>query len=673
MVQKDVIQEHSVSRSMSDRKRQALSSVYLCFLICLVTGILEERIACPENISALLGKNVSLKCVLEARKETKLIQTQWMKQNNGKRFMVAIHNHQHGTSYNKSIPNTMLLIQNNQSSTLMLSNLKFSFSGTYWCEFVTFPSGILSSKINLSIEIEEEELPQTTIEILENESLEIPSMMNESKITGSKFWVKWNVKENGNEMTLATSDSEGNTALYEDRIQLHNWTLYLNPVKIRDDGMTLISYFKSKYKKVKGSFRIRVFGLNKSVHGDFHILNETSLVCTTWKAYPKPHVIWYRNGKPFHPEEKGVTAQQVFIDSDGLQSVRSILSLTQAAHREQWTCMAVFFLPKNETIQACFANISLPVYLGDIQMNISEDVVVHLNENLTVLCNASGSIIPVYAWMQDNQTVSNSSLLVLKNITQMEAGSYWCVAFLSGTDILKNKSFTITLEKDKELTTSTPSKITWHLSTYRTSEYPSITHSGSAGHPKNTTPESTAYGLEVTELLNTKSASKATSSKNNSEYSPAQQWTSNTKSESKATSSKNNSEYSPAQQWTSRGNRAGKSTVSLRYELSSVTYLLSAISKDTFLITRDDSSTSIKHNIQAADAITGQDGTAWPTIVTVLLLVCVILIGFAIRRWLEYKREIIDGPPPFKPPPPPLNYHAMLSHDICEGHINSYP
>ncbi|XP_043928650.1 T-cell surface protein tactile isoform X3 [Protopterus annectens] len=653
MVQKDVIQEHSVSRSMSDRKRQALSSVYLCFLICLVTGILEERIACPENISALLGKNVSLKCVLEARKETKLIQTQWMKQNNGKRFMVAIHNHQHGTSYNKSIPNTMLLIQNNQSSTLMLSNLKFSFSGTYWCEFVTFPSGILSSKINLSIEIEEEELPQTTIEILENESLEIPSMMNESKITGSKFWVKWNVKENGNEMTLATSDSEGNTALYEDRIQLHNWTLYLNPVKIRDDGMTLISYFKSKYKKVKGSFRIRVFGLNKSVHGDFHILNETSLVCTTWKAYPKPHVIWYRNGKPFHPEEKGVTAQQVFIDSDGLQSVRSILSLTQAAHREQWTCMAVFFLPKNETIQACFANISLPVYLGDIQMNISEDVVVHLNENLTVLCNASGSIIPVYAWMQDNQTVSNSSLLVLKNITQMEAGSYWCVAFLSGTDILKNKSFTITLEKDKELTTSTPSKITWHLSTYRTSEYPSITHSGSAGHPKNTTPESTAYGglfaampffLRMWHILTSLSVCTHLSATASGMFLDIAVEILTTDTSCK---------------W--------------RYELSSVTYLLSAISKDTFLITRDDSSTSIKHNIQAADAITGQDGTAWPTIVTVLLLVCVILIGFAIRRWLEYKREIIDGPPPFKPPPPPLNYHAMLSHDICEGHINSYP
>ncbi|KAM6288445.1 T-cell surface protein tactile isoform 2-T2 [Spheniscus humboldti] len=53
----------------------------------------------------------------------------------------------------------------------------------------------------------------------------------------------------------------------------------------------------------------------------------------------------------------------------------------------------------------------------------------------------------------------------------------------------------------------------------------------------------------------------------------------------------------------------------------------------------------------------------WPTVVAVLLLFCSFLIALGIRKWCQYQKEIMNRPPSFKPPPPPIKYTSMVDSD----------
>ncbi|XP_047580178.1 T-cell surface protein tactile isoform X3 [Lutra lutra] len=54
-----------------------------------------------------------------------------------------------------------------------------------------------------------------------------------------------------------------------------------------------------------------------------------------------------------------------------------------------------------------------------------------------------------------------------------------------------------------------------------------------------------------------------------------------------------------------------------------------------------------------------KDGMSWPVIVAALLSFCVALFGLGVRRWCQYQKEIMERPPPFKPPPPPIKYTCI--------------
>ncbi|PKU44907.1 t-cell surface protein tactile [Limosa lapponica baueri] len=53
----------------------------------------------------------------------------------------------------------------------------------------------------------------------------------------------------------------------------------------------------------------------------------------------------------------------------------------------------------------------------------------------------------------------------------------------------------------------------------------------------------------------------------------------------------------------------------------------------------------------------------WPTVVAVMLLFCSFLIALGIRKWCQYQKEIMNRPPSFKPPPPPIKYASMVESD----------
>ncbi|KAL4677704.1 hypothetical protein H8959_020378 [Pygathrix nigripes] len=54
-----------------------------------------------------------------------------------------------------------------------------------------------------------------------------------------------------------------------------------------------------------------------------------------------------------------------------------------------------------------------------------------------------------------------------------------------------------------------------------------------------------------------------------------------------------------------------------------------------------------------------KDGMSWPVIIAALLFCCIILFGLGVRKWCQYQKEIMERPPPFKPPPPPIKYTCI--------------
>ncbi|XP_006895417.1 PREDICTED: T-cell surface protein tactile [Elephantulus edwardii] len=54
-----------------------------------------------------------------------------------------------------------------------------------------------------------------------------------------------------------------------------------------------------------------------------------------------------------------------------------------------------------------------------------------------------------------------------------------------------------------------------------------------------------------------------------------------------------------------------------------------------------------------------KDGASWPVIIAALLLLCMVPFGLALRKWCQYQKEILQRPPPFKPPPPPIKYTCI--------------
>lgn len=50
---------------------------------------------------------------------------------------------------------------------------------------------------------------------------------------------------------------------------------------------------------------------------------------------------------------------------------------------------------------------------------------------------------------------------------------------------------------------------------------------------------------------------------------------------------------------------------------------------------------------------------SWPVIVAALLFFCMALFGLGVRKWCQYQKEIMERPPPFKPPPPPIKYTCI--------------
>nr|XP_016848038.1 PREDICTED: T-cell surface protein tactile isoform X3 [Anolis carolinensis] len=78
-------------------------------------------------------------------------------------------------------------------------------------------------------------------------------------------------------------------------------------------------------------------------------------------------------------------------------------------------------------------------------------------------------------------------------------------------------------------------------------------------------------------------------------------------------------------------------------------------------VSSSDNSPTLKGRFNTNGTTTSPKHTnfSWPAVVAALLSFCTFFIILGIRKWCQYQKEIMNRPPSFKPPPPPIKYTSM--------------
>ena len=102
------------------------------------------------HVTAVWGKNVSLKCLIEVN-ET-ITQISWEKIHGKSSQTVAVHHPQHGFSVQGEYQGRVLFKNYSiNDATITLHNIGFSDSGKYICKAVTFPLGNAESSTTVTV------------------------------------------------------------------------------------------------------------------------------------------------------------------------------------------------------------------------------------------------------------------------------------------------------------------------------------------------------------------------------------------------------------------------------------------------------------------------------------------------------------------------------------------
>ncbi|XP_068925919.1 nectin-3 isoform X1 [Petaurus breviceps papuanus] len=123
------------------------------FFFSRFCGALAGPIIVEPYVTAVWGKNVSLKCIIEVN-ET-ITQVSWEKIHGKSSQTVAVHHPQYGFSVQEAYQGRVLFKNHSlNDATIVLRNIDFSDSGEYICKAVTFPLGNAQSSTTITVLVE---------------------------------------------------------------------------------------------------------------------------------------------------------------------------------------------------------------------------------------------------------------------------------------------------------------------------------------------------------------------------------------------------------------------------------------------------------------------------------------------------------------------------------------
>ncbi|XP_071993211.1 nectin-3 isoform X2 [Engystomops pustulosus] len=122
-------------------------------LLCRVDGAFSGPVHVDPHGTAVWGKNITLKCLIEVN-ET-ITQISWEKVTGKSTQTIAVQHPIYGTSFHESFQNrTSFKNTSLHDATIVINNVDFSDAGEYICKAVTFPLGNVQSSTTVTVLVE---------------------------------------------------------------------------------------------------------------------------------------------------------------------------------------------------------------------------------------------------------------------------------------------------------------------------------------------------------------------------------------------------------------------------------------------------------------------------------------------------------------------------------------
>lgn len=591
--------------------------VYAIIQIQFFRGAWEELFnAGDNNVYALPGSDVNLTC--QTMEKDLMVQMQWSKVTD-EIDMIVVYHPQYGfhcmqRDACKSRVAEVETLKDATKWTLNLRNISSSLSGKYECSFTMYPTGTKTTVYNLIVEPYTQDEHNRTIEIETNRTLEIPCFQNTSSEISPRFTFSWLVEKDGVEEVLFTYDHHvSNSTSFKGRVGLGaDYGLRLSPVQIQDDGRTFSCFLRISPLKVW----------------------KTS---TTVKVFAKPEIL--------------MTVENTTVDVLG---------------ERVFTCLLKNVFPKASIIWLIdgrlFQGSEEGIYITHEEKNSSsgfrelKSVLTRMHNrpsqsnNITVWCMALSPGPGNKMWNTSSQPITfslDSGIAPTKRLPNVTGSTLGAQTFpdaeVSPTRYLATSSMTIV---DENVFTPDPTPQTSNSS--MTTKDVNYSQPSSGTDAKN-------------------SSRAASSSDSGSQPFPSTsppKWISLPHTSTGPQEPASPVSWIPTDAYTSAPSDAS---------LTSHDVIIHTTKEFPDVLTTANGTTKIKHgHVTGITVNKPRDGMSWPVAVATLLFFCILLFGLGVRKWCQYQNEILERPPPFKPPPPPIKYMCiqeptgrdMLCHEM---------
>ncbi|KAM8977252.1 nectin-3 [Pelodytes ibericus] len=129
------------------------NSALALLLLCRVYGTVSGPVHVDSHVTAIWGKNITLKCLIEVN-ET-ITQISWEKISGKVAQTIAVHHPVYGTSFQEAYQERTIFKNTSlHDATITIKNIGFSDSGEYICKAVTFPLGNVQSSTTVIVFVE---------------------------------------------------------------------------------------------------------------------------------------------------------------------------------------------------------------------------------------------------------------------------------------------------------------------------------------------------------------------------------------------------------------------------------------------------------------------------------------------------------------------------------------
>ncbi|KAK3551867.1 hypothetical protein QTP70_030234, partial [Hemibagrus guttatus] len=244
-----------------------------------------------------------------------------------------------------------------------------------------------------------------------------------------------------------------------------NMTLVISSVKVIDERSFFCQVDGGPVGTSEAETKLRVFyapekpvvSENKQViplSPDDPVANQVGK-CTSNNGHPEPRIIWFKDSNPLpevlDPKEKIYMVPGVVKESSGLYTVTSTLYLQPEKKdaKSVFHCTVEYRMPNGEIKKEDSEpfNLTLLYPAEKVYFELLNTAPIKEGDDVQMKCETDGNPQPQFEFTRNDKTQpSETGLLILRNVTRSDAGTYKCEAMdfdAEGADLVKTLTFNV--------------------------------------------------------------------------------------------------------------------------------------------------------------------------------------------------------------------------------------